>query len=108
LHHLITDEDKKLFYIKIYNSLNENGIFFNLDVVLGSNAYLQEYYMKAWKKYLRKGYSKNEVEEIIKQYYYEDSPAKLMDQIKWLENIGFKNVDVVRKYYNFAIYGGTK
>lgn len=27
LHHLITDEDKKSFYHKIYNSLNENGIF---------------------------------------------------------------------------------
>jgi len=45
LQNLITDQDKKKFYQKIYNSLNENGIFFNLDVVLGSNDHLQNYYM---------------------------------------------------------------
>ncbi len=61
--------------------------------------------MEAWKKYLRKGYSTSEVQEIIRQYYYEDGPAKLIDQIKWLEAIGFRNVDVIRKYYNFAILG---
>ena len=108
LHHLITDEDKKSFYQKIYNSLNKNGIFFNLDVILGSNDTLQNCYIEAWKKYLRKGYSESEVKEIIIQYYKEDSPAKLRDQIKWLETIGFRNVDVIMKYYNFAIYGGIK
>ncbi len=108
LHHLITDEDKINFYQKIYNSLNEGSIFFNLDVVLGSNEHIQNYYMEAWKKYLRKDYSKTEVQTILKQYYYEDSPAKLTDQLKWLENIGFKSVDVIRKYFNFAIYGGIK
>ena len=64
--------------------------------------------MEAWKKYLRKGYSESEVKKIIIQYYKEDSPAKLRDQIKWLEAIGFRNVDVIMKYYNFAIYGGIK
>ena len=48
------------------------------------------------------------VKEIIIQYFKEDSPAKLRDQIKWLEAIGFRNVDVIMKYYNFAIYGGIK
>lgn len=108
LHHLITDDDKKSFYQKIYNSLNKNGIFFNLDVILGSNDTLQNCYMEAWEKYLRKEYSESEVKEIIIQYYKEDSPAKLRDQIKWLEAIGFRNVDVIMKYYNFAIYGGIK
>lgn len=108
LHHLITDDDKKTFYQKIYNNLNKGGIFFNLDVVLGSNEHIQNYYMEEWKKYLREGYSKTKVQKILEQYYYEDSPAKLIDQLKWLEDIGFGKVDVIRKYFNFAIYGGIK
>jgi hypothetical protein len=31
-----------------------------------------------------------------------------MKYIKWLEEIGFKHVDVIWKHYNYAIYGGYK
>ncbi len=31
-----------------------------------------------------------------------------MDQLAWLAEIGFTDVDVVWKYYNFAVYGGRK
>jgi tRNA (cmo5U34)-methyltransferase len=44
----------------------------------------------------------------IPKYKEEDRPAKLMDQLKWLEDIGFKSVDVIWKYYNFSVYGGIK
>ena len=44
----------------------------------------------------------------IPAYETEDRPAKLIDQLKWLEAIGFHSVDVVWKYYNFCVYGGMK
>jgi tRNA (cmo5U34)-methyltransferase len=44
----------------------------------------------------------------LQQYQEEDRPAKLMDQIAWLTNLGFGDVDVIWKYYNFAVYGGRK
>jgi tRNA (cmo5U34)-methyltransferase len=31
-----------------------------------------------------------------------------MDQLAWLAEIGFSEVDVVWKYFNFAVYGGRK
>jgi hypothetical protein len=34
--------------------------------------------------------------------------AKLIDQLKWLAEIGFDDVDVLWKQYNFAVYGGAK
>jgi tRNA (cmo5U34)-methyltransferase len=31
-----------------------------------------------------------------------------MDHLKWLKKVGFKDVDVIWKYYNFGVYGGIK
>ncbi len=109
LHHLVTDEDKKLFYSKIYDSLKGGGVFCNADVVMGSNEYLQSVYMEKWIGFMRRNVSVDEIEnKWIPKYYEEDSPSKMMKHIEWLEEIGFKGVDVVWKYYNFTVYGGYK
>jgi len=42
------------------------------------------------------------------RYEAEDRPAPLVDQLTWLTTIGFRDVDVVWKYYNFAVYGGRR
>jgi tRNA (cmo5U34)-methyltransferase len=42
------------------------------------------------------------------KYKNEDNPAKIIDQIFWLKKIGLKQIDVIWKYYNFAVYGGKK
>ena len=55
------------------------------------------------------GVPKDEIEhKWIPNYEAKDRPAKLMDQLKWMEEIGFVDVDVVWKYYNFAVYGGVR
>jgi len=43
-----------------------------------------------------------------KKNYEEDNTAKLVDQVNWLINIGLVDVDVIWKYYNFAVYGGSR
>ena len=109
LHHLETDSDKKSFYAKIFNILTDSGIFFNADVVLASSAYHQKINMNRWIEFMNK---KVPMEEIlnnwIPKYQSEDRPAILIDQLKWLEKIGFKSVDVIWKYYNYSVYGGIK
>ena len=53
--------------------------------------------------------SEEEIEgKWIPKYLAEDRPAKLVDQLEWLKGIGFADVDVIWKRYNFAVYGGTK
>ena len=37
-----------------------------------------------------------------------DNPATLNDNLKWLKNIGYRDVDVYYKYYNFCIIYGKK
>jgi tRNA (cmo5U34)-methyltransferase len=109
LHHLVTNEDKRNFYRRIYNSLASGGVFYNADVVLGSNDFLQEVYMKQWRNFMSRNLSKDEVEgKWIPKYQAEDRPARLIDQLEWMTEIGFVDVDVIWKCYNFAVYGGVR
>jgi tRNA (cmo5U34)-methyltransferase len=109
LHHLANDEDKKMFYKKIYNALNSNGVFYNADVVLGSSDRLQDLYLTKWKAFMSKTVSLDEIEnKWMVNYRTEDRPTRLINHINWLKDIGFDDVDVVWKYYNFAVYGGRK
>ncbi|MCU0532440.1 MAG: class I SAM-dependent methyltransferase [Hydrococcus sp. Prado102] len=109
LHHLLTDEDKKRFYQKIYDNLAPGGVFYNADIILASSDRIQETYMNQWKAFMRKQLSEDDIEnKCIAKYYEEDRPAKLLEQLSWLTDIGFCEVDVLWKYYNFAVYGGRK
>jgi tRNA (cmo5U34)-methyltransferase len=109
LHHLITAEDKQMFYRKNYQALATDGVFYNADVVLGATDQLQEGYMGKWIEYMSQSCSQAEIEnKWLVKYREEDNPAKLIDQINWLDEIGFADVDVVWKYYNYAVYGGRK
>ena len=109
LHHLENDEDKKMFYGKIYNALTDNGVFYNADMVLGSNSYLQDLYMLKWKTFMGKSVPLDEIEnKWIEKYNAEDRPTGLMNHIDMMKETGFKNIDVVWKYYNFFVYGGYK
>jgi tRNA (cmo5U34)-methyltransferase len=109
LHHLMSDNDKIKFYKKIYDCLTLGGVFYNADVILGSSSDLQERYMEKWREYMRLQVSAEEIEQKwIPQHYDEDYPASLMSQLAWLQAMGFMEVDVVWKYYNFSVYGGHK
>ena len=109
LHHLETDTDKIKLYSKILENLNDNGVFYNADVVLASTDQLQEIYIQRWKEYMNRKVSMEEIENRwILVYENEDRPAKLTDQLEWLKAIGFSPVDVIWKYYNFCVYGGLK
>lgn len=109
LHHLVTDEDKQRFYGRIYGALRSGGVFYNADVVLGSSDFLQDVYMERWCNFMSRNVSQEEIEgKWIPKYQAEDRPAKLMDQLKWLGEVGFADVDVLWKNYNFAVYGGVR
>ena len=109
LHHIQTDNEKKEFYTKIYTILTNSGQFINADVVLATTDYQQAINMSRWIDYMNKSVSMEEImNKWIPGHKTEDRPSKLMDQLKWLEEIGFKNIDVLWKYYNFSVYGGMK
>ena len=109
LHHYVTKEDKLDFYKKIYSCLNTGGVFINADVVLASTDILQERYMEQWKKFMSMNVLKDEIEsKWIPKYYEEDRPVQMMEHFEMLKDAGFQVVDVVWKYYNYAVYMAEK
>jgi len=109
LHHLVSDEDKYLFYKKIFACLTPGGVFYNADNILESNSHLQNIAMNKWREYMRRQVSEEEIEhKWIPTHYNEDHPVSIMNHVMWLQDIGFVHVDIPWKYYNFAVYGGCK
>jgi len=52
---------------------------------------------------------KEEVEnKWIPKYYEEDRPVSMMEHLDMLNKAGFKIMDVVWKYYNYAVYMAIK
>lgn len=109
LHHLDDDTKKRDFYASIYSILNNEGVFYNADVVLGSSTYLQNQNMTKWIEFMKRSITEKEIfSNWIPKHFDEDKPTKLIDQLEWLKKIGFWDVDVIWKYYNFAVYGGKR
>jgi len=108
LHHIGKEKEKKEFFKKVYNGLLEGGVFYIYDVILASNSTVQDVYLEEWKKFMSENLSFEDVEKTIQKYYDEDRPFALMDELKRLEETGFRDVDVICKFYNGAVYGGIR
>ena len=107
IHHL-TEDEKKYLYKNIYSILSENGVFINADQVLGGTPFIESLYKRDWKhKVENSGLSK---EEILSAYERTklDKMSTLEDQMKWLKEVGFLDVDCVYKYFNFVVLFGRK
>jgi tRNA (cmo5U34)-methyltransferase len=107
LHHLPTDEKRK-FYERVHGCLCPGGCFYNADLVLGNGKHLQSLYMNTWETFLEQQLDAEEIQKTLQLFYEEDQPDVLADQLLWLSEIGYTNVDVPWKHYGFAVYGGTK
>jgi tRNA (cmo5U34)-methyltransferase len=109
LHHIKTDEEKKKFYGIIYDLLNSGGIFINSDCVLGSNEELTDLYTKKWVEFMLESVTELEVQEKwLPQSKSEDFPTSMMNHLTWLVETGFKEQDIIWKYYGWAVYCGSR
>ena len=109
LHHLETDSDKQLFYNKIYKALKDGGVFINGDVIKAQTDKLQDKFIEKWVAYMNRSVDMKEInEKWLPNYYAEDRPIPLMSHLEMLKSAGFKNIDVVWKYYGFCVYKGSK
>ncbi len=108
LHHVEGKEKPKLYH-KIYNSLIKGGSFFNIDIFVSANSHLQKMYMDKWKTFMKaNGLAVHKTNDMIKRHEREDRPVVFKDEIAIMHQVGFKNIDIVLKYYNFALYGAIK
>lgn len=107
IHHL-EHQDKEFLYQKIYQHLKLGGVFINADQVSGPHPANEEEYHRNWMEKINVGSLSESEKKIILDRMQLDNPASLQDNLKWLQEIGFKDVDVYYKYYNFVVLYGMK
>ncbi|MBE6493536.1 MAG: class I SAM-dependent methyltransferase [Methanosphaera stadtmanae] len=107
IHHLTADEKQKL-YKKIYEHLNNGGIFINADKVLGNTDKTEQMYISMENDYLEYQDITQEEREIIYERRKLDIPSTLADNLKWFDKIGFINCDVFFKYYHYLVMYAEK
>lgn len=107
IHHL-TDEEKQKLYTKIYNLLKPNGIFINADQVLGHTSFIEALYTSDWRvKIEASGLTQQELTAAYERTKL-DKMSTLADQLNWLIDSGFQDVDCIYKYFNFVVLFGRK
>lgn len=107
IHHL-TDLEKKKLFQGVFQSLKKGGVFVNGDQFLARTAETEQWYHQLWINKIE-GTTLTEHE---KKAAYErmklDIPSTVNDNISWMEEAGFVNVDLFYKYLVFGIIRGFK
>lgn len=107
IHHLSHLEKEKL-YVKCYNMLDDNGVFINADQVLSPSPEIENMFIALWRNSVEQsGLDKEEIQKGYERVSF-DRPSTLADQLQWLRNAGFKNVDSLYKYYHFCVLYAKK
>ncbi len=101
IHHLSALQKEKL-YKDCFLMLRPGGMFLNADQVLSPDPQTEGMLSRLWKKEIeRSGIDNKELEKAYDRQVYDD-PSTLTDQLLWLKQAGFAQVDCVYKYYVFA------
>ncbi|MCZ8519735.1 MULTISPECIES: class I SAM-dependent methyltransferase [Paenibacillus] len=107
IHHL-THAAKKQLFRTIHQTLKDGGIFVNADQAQGETAAADAYYRQRWLEYIsQSGLSHEAIEASIERRKV-DINAKTGDQLRWLREAGFAEVDCMYKYLDFAVFFAQK
>lgn len=107
IHHL-THEDKQRLFHTIHRLLRPGGVFVNADQVQGHTSVSDAYYRMRWLEAIEQaGLSQEDITAAIERRKV-DINASVPDQIAWLEQAGFHDVDCMYKYFDFGVFFGRK
>lgn len=109
LHHLRDDADWEKSLKKIYNLLKPGGSLWVFDLVEQNSPALQEFmYKERYGDFLVDLKDKAYQEHVFAYIEKEDSPRPLLFQLKMMEQVGFKEVDILHKNLCFSSFLGFK
>jgi tRNA (cmo5U34)-methyltransferase len=116
IHHLDISGKSKL-YKTFHGILKNGGLFINYDVVQPSSAGSEQWQFSMWRDWMNEQLAaQGNTAEIgrhdglpdLYKSKQDNHPSPLSDQLRVLEQTGFKDVDCFFKYGIFALFGGTK
>lgn len=108
IHHL-EHPQKRVLFKHIYQALNGNGVFINVDQIKAPTAQLENFYWQTWLEMVRsRGASREQIDASIQRRQIFDRDATLQNQLAWMVEAGFQNVDCVYKNHFIGVFTGTK
>lgn len=116
IHHL-DFAGKSEIYSKVFQEIAFGGAFVNIDVVRSATAGSERWQLNMWRDWINEALCKNGFQDDVGKYDAlpltavrkpENKPSTLIDQLRLLGQIGFRDVDCFYKYGVFAMFGGTK
>lgn len=102
IHHLETEDKQQLFH-RVHAALRPGGIFVNADQADGESGYFRKRYLDYWNDFLQSGPMNEEQRAKIQKRMALDRNEKLSDQLAWLRDAGFSDVDVVYRNRTFIV-----
>ncbi len=107
LHHTPQPKLKAVFE-KIHDALKPGGIFVNADQVLGNTPENEATYERVWRAaVVANGVAPDVLASAIERMKA-DRTAPLENQLAWLRDVGFQQVECWFKEYRFAVYSGER
>lgn len=105
IHHL-DDDGKRALFRRLAGVLKPGGVFVNAEQVLGPTAAAEAFNRAQWHRGIRAaGASDDDIAAAARRMAH-DRCAPLLDQMAWLDEAGFADVDCLYKNGMFAVYGG--
>lgn len=108
IHHL-SDPDKRSLFTRIHDVLRPGGVFVNAEQVRGDTDKVHAQNHARWRtEAIALGAGEDEISAADKRMNAQDRLSTVGDQLTWLRDCGFTDVDCTYKNGWFAVFGGTK
>ena len=118
IHHL-SDNGKRDLFKQVFSLLETAGYFIDGDLIKSRfEGFNHKYIDEVWAGHIKEKTKEilgidRSMEEVRKRMYAAseregDKPSTVEDQLKWMLDAGFKEVDCVWKYYHIAVLVGLK
>ena len=108
IHHLAHHEKRSLFRA-VHCALRPGGVFVNVDQVRAPTRSLSKRYWAAWLAYVREhGADEAQIKRSVDRRREYDNDASLAEQLAWLEDAGFADVDCVHKNWFVGVFVASK
>ncbi len=108
IHHLEHAEKQALFR-QVFAALRRPGVFLNLDQIQAPTPALREHYWAVWLEHVRaQGATEDQIQRSIARRQAYDRDAPLADQLAWLKDAGFAEVDILYKHHFIGLFYARK
>jgi tRNA (cmo5U34)-methyltransferase len=107
IHHL-THKDKRRLFHRVHGLLKDGGVFVNADQAAGFTPTMDGRYKQDWERAVgQSGLQPEAIAAAIERRKL-DNNASVQQQLAWLQEAGFAEMDCVYKYNEFGVFYALK